>query len=247
MGLKQLALGILDKAFDDICPVYENEPHHLRDERVQKRAKKFEDNEREFDKDWDELVKYTEERYEKINSRRDEVLSRIRESDNSEEIDAKIEKVSDEYKIKRSDSKEERETKNRIKRQKTDELEGQRNSEQVNKRLRMSSKTWQGHLDELDRTTQWREDNYHLRRMEGDQIRMTLEWFINDRETVEETCQIAEISPLDCYKTVRDRLAKLGRTSEEIEEIIEDYNIRSNARRTGVSPVSHSSESDRRH
>ena len=54
-----------------------------------------------------------------------------------------------------------------------------------------------------------------------DLIKTSLDWFINDFEKVLSYCRKADLNVKDCYLEVKNRLSMLGRSSEELDRLIE--------------------------
>jgi len=54
---KNIVIAILEKALDDICPKFLNEPEHIRKALIQERKILFAQQEKQIDSEWKALIK----------------------------------------------------------------------------------------------------------------------------------------------------------------------------------------------
>ena len=73
----------------------------------------------------------------------------------------------------------------------------------------------------LSKTLEVKALNIIIEQERKDLIKVALEWFINDFEKVLNYCRKENLNVKDCYLEVKNRLALLGRSSEELEKLIE--------------------------
>jgi hypothetical protein len=95
------------------------------------------------------------------------------------------------------------------------------NRAKVDERLKESQEVWARREQRLREKFALRQQNHNHKRIEQDQVRLALEWFIYDIDKVNHWCMLAGISLMTCYYGVRRRLEMLSRACPEIDEVLQ--------------------------
>lgn len=87
---RHLALNVLSKALDDICPKFELESEEMRSMLIKERAEFFKEQEKLLDKEWNYLERESQRETLALKKERSRVNSKIKKSRNTARIKAKI-------------------------------------------------------------------------------------------------------------------------------------------------------------
>lgn len=85
------------------------------------------------------------------------------------------------------------------------------NTEKVTKRLEHSKKVWDKKYEKLKAKYEDRENIYHNKRFELDQIRMSINGFVEEVDRIRHWCLISGVSVKACYNSVKQRILMVGR------------------------------------
>lgn len=95
------------------------------------------------------------------------------------------------------------------------------NTEKIAKRLLISEEVWQRKYKELEEKHLLKESIHNNRRMELDQIRIAVDGFVNETDSIKHWCLVSGVTLKDCYKEVARRLDLINRDNSVIIEILE--------------------------
>lgn len=88
---RKLAIMVLAKALDDICPTFDIETQEDRKRLIQERIEFFEGTERDLDAEWEILERNAAEELARFEIEREEIFGKIAKTDNSERVAKKVE------------------------------------------------------------------------------------------------------------------------------------------------------------
>lgn len=94
------------------------------------------------------------------------------------------------------------------------------NTEKVERRLSEARATWSRREEELKQKYAFKVSTHNHKRLEQDQIRLSVDWFIHDVPKVLFWCNLAGTTLHECYRGVQRRLVLLGRESKELNEVV---------------------------
>lgn len=90
---RKLCLTVLSKTLDDICPKFDGETEKTKSQLIKERIKTFKNNERELDKEWQELEEEAELELRQFHANREKILKKIERTRKTEKIEAKVKEL----------------------------------------------------------------------------------------------------------------------------------------------------------
>ena len=95
------------------------------------------------------------------------------------------------------------------------------NTEKVERRLREAKETWENREKAIKDKYTFKVNTHNHKRLEQDQIRLAIDWFVDDVPKVLFWCNLAGTTLHECYRGVQRRLKLLGRESMEFNDVFE--------------------------
>lgn len=133
---RKLALTVLSKALDDICPTFSEEPEEIRGSLFTERKKTFEKQEKELDKEFEQLEKDATFEVNTFYRKRAILFKKIEKSNNSRQINKKVTELEKKSRIRvRQLKAKELEFKKKLKHDLTQAKGDDKLTNQLNKKL----------------------------------------------------------------------------------------------------------------
>lgn len=148
---KNLVLAILEKALDDICPKYLQEPESIRKELIQERKILFSQQEKQIDLEWKQLIKEAKDAFKDLKKQRTFVISKIEKTRRKDRIKTRLKQLELNKKNKRNSfTRKFNVAVDKLKKEQVNLLKDSKKFAQINKKIDTLTKNYNHDLYKLE-------------------------------------------------------------------------------------------------